>query len=54
MPWSLEIHHIDVGGNGDATLIVARKRIRRERAAAKAFRTQLSFTRSCFLHNHVL
>src|SRR6185369_7799638 len=24
MPWSLEIHHIDVTGTGDATLIIAR------------------------------
>jgi hypothetical protein len=25
MPWTLEIHHIDVGGSGDSTLIVARE-----------------------------
>src|SRR5689334_2517025 len=24
MPWELEIHHIDVGAAGDATLIIAR------------------------------
>ncbi|GHO50786.1 hypothetical protein [Ktedonospora formicarum] len=26
MPWSLAIHHIDVKGSGDATLIIAREK----------------------------